>query len=78
MKKKIFDPAKYGMAPCPFCFGLGYIQNPNCQCCARCGGGFGYVIKEAKKDANIPSVQGIRGEIDFSSLKSNDEGGKEK
>ncbi len=77
MKKKIFDPAKYGMATCPFRFGLGYIQNPNRQCCVRCGG-FGYVIKEAQKDANIPQRRGIRGEIDLSSLKSNDEGGNEK
>jgi len=57
MNKKIFKPEKYGMVICPSCFGHGYNQNPNRQCCPRCGG-FGYVIKEAEEDANIPLGQG--------------------
>ena len=52
MKKKVFNPEKYGMVSCPSCDGHGYIQNPERQCCPNCEG-FGFVKKEAREDENI-------------------------
>ena len=52
MKKKIFNPEKYGMVTCPSCDSHGYIQNPERQCCPNCGG-FGFVKKEAGEDEDI-------------------------
>jgi len=51
MNKKIFNPEKYGMATCPSCTSHGFIQNPERQCCPKCGG-FGYIIAEVEHDAN--------------------------
>jgi DnaJ-class molecular chaperone len=51
MNKKIFNPEKYGMQTCPSCDSRGFIQNPNRQCCLKCGG-FGYIIKEIKEHTN--------------------------
>jgi DnaJ-class molecular chaperone len=50
MNKKIFDPKKYGMRTCPSCDSHGFVQNPERQCCSKCGG-FGFIIKEAEQDA---------------------------
>jgi uncharacterized OB-fold protein len=52
MNKKIFNPEKYGMAICSCCNSHGYIQNPERQCCPKCGG-FGFIKKEAKEGKNI-------------------------
>jgi len=54
MKKKIFNPGKYGMAICPSCYGHGYIQNPKRQCCPKCEG-FGFIKMEVEKDTNNPT-----------------------
>ncbi|MGZ3513556.1 MAG: hypothetical protein ACXU9L_07960 [Thermodesulfobacteriota bacterium] len=51
MRKKIFQPEKYGMVACPQCNGQGYIQAPKRQCCPKCGG-FGYVRNETENGAN--------------------------
>ncbi len=45
MNNRIFNPEKYGMAICPCCNSHGYIQNPERQCCPKCGG-FGFIKKE--------------------------------
>ncbi len=55
MKKKIFNPGNYGMVICPSCYGHGYIQNPERQCCLQCGG-FGFIKIAAEKDMNIPTI----------------------
>jgi hypothetical protein len=47
IRKKIFDPGKYGMVVCPCCKGHGYIQNEKRQCCPKCGG-FGFIKKETE------------------------------
>jgi RecJ-like exonuclease len=52
MNKKIFNPEDYDMVICPCCDSHGYIQNPEHQCCPKCGG-FGFVKKEAKENRNI-------------------------
>ena len=52
MNKKIFDPKKYGMEPCPSCDARGFVQNPNRHCCPNCGG-FGSIKIEAEQDTNI-------------------------
>jgi len=44
MKKRVFNPERYGMVICQHCNGTGYIQNPKRQCCPKCGG-FGLIIK---------------------------------
>ena len=49
MNKKIFDPEKYGMVPCPSCDSRGYIRDPKRQPCSTCGG-FGFVIKGREQD----------------------------
>jgi hypothetical protein len=51
MKKKTFDPEKYGIVISPCCNSQGYIQNLERQGCPRCGG-FGFIEKEAEKDTN--------------------------
>jgi len=48
MDKKIFANM-YGMVVCPCCNSYGYIQNPERNCCSKCGG-FGFVIREPEKD----------------------------
>jgi DnaJ-class molecular chaperone len=58
MNKKIFDPEKYGMRTCPSCDSRGFIQNPNHQCCPKCGG-FGFMTKETDKDISIDGVSKI-------------------
>ncbi len=55
MKKRTFQPEKYGMVICPRCHGPGYIQAPEKQCCQKCGG-FGYVRDEAQKEANTSKM----------------------
>ena len=45
MNNKIFTSEKYGMVICPYCNSHGYIQNPERQCCPKCGG-FGFIRKE--------------------------------
>jgi len=50
--KKI-DPEKYGMVVCPVCKGNGYVQNPNRQCCPKCGA-FGFIKKEKEACNNEP------------------------
>ncbi len=57
MKKKIFNPENYGMILCSCCNGVGYIQNPERQCCPKCGG-FGFVKMEAQQDINHFSIIG--------------------
>jgi hypothetical protein len=48
IRKKIFDPEKYGMVACPCCKCHGYIhQNEKRQCCPKCGG-FGFIKKETE------------------------------
>ena len=47
MNNKIFNHEKYGMVICPYCNSHGYIQNPERQCCPKCGG-FGFIRKEGK------------------------------
>ena len=58
MNNKIFSPEKYGMVICPCCNSHGYIQNPERQCCPKCGG-FGFIKKEGtcliKKRNNLNS-----------------------
>jgi len=49
MNRKNFEPKKYGMVMCPYCNGHGYIQNPEHQCCLKCGG-FGFVKSEPEED----------------------------
>lgn len=51
MTRKILDPEKYGVAICPSCDTLGFIQNPKRQCCPKCGG-FGYIIGEPGQDTD--------------------------
>jgi DnaJ-class molecular chaperone len=53
MKKKTFEPKKYGMSICPSCNGGGYIENPKRQCCPKCGG-FGF-LKRGPEDNVKPS-----------------------
>lgn len=45
MKKKSFNPEKYGMVVCPDCNSNGYFEYPERQCCQKCGG-FGFIKKE--------------------------------
>jgi DnaJ-class molecular chaperone len=52
IKNKNFNPEKYSMVVCPCCNSQGYIQNPDRQCCPKCGG-FGFIKKETKEDTNI-------------------------
>jgi DnaJ-class molecular chaperone len=54
MAEKIFNPEKYGMVFCPCCNSHGYVQNPERQCCPKCGG-FGFVKKKQKGGVNISS-----------------------
>jgi uncharacterized OB-fold protein len=51
MAEKIFNPEKYGMVFCPCCNSHGYVQNPERQCCPKCGG-FGSV-KRSRKEGGI-------------------------
>ena len=57
MNKKTFEPKEYGMIICTCCNGHGYIQNPERQCCPKCGG-FGFVKKEAEEDMNSSPIIG--------------------
>jgi hypothetical protein len=56
MKKKIFDPEKYGMIICPCCNGQGFIREPERQGCPKCGA-FGFIKKEAEKDTNNSNTE---------------------
>jgi DnaJ-class molecular chaperone len=51
MNKKTFEPENYSMVICSRCNGHGYIQNPERQCCPKCGV-FGFV----KKDMNTSPI----------------------
>ena len=42
---KSVNPEKYGMVVCSCCNSKGFIQNPQRQCCPKCGG-FGFIKKE--------------------------------
>jgi hypothetical protein len=39
-----FNSEKYGMILCSECKGVGYVRNPERQCCPQCRG-FGFIIK---------------------------------
>lgn len=45
VRKKSFNPEKYGMVVCPDCKSNGYVWNPERQSCPKCGG-FGFIKKE--------------------------------
>jgi uncharacterized OB-fold protein len=45
--KKNLNPEKYGMVACSVCKSIGYVQNPERQCCPNCRG-FGFIRKENK------------------------------
>ncbi len=51
MKRKTFEPEKYGAVICPCCNNHGYIQNPERQFCPKCGG-FGFVKREPEENMN--------------------------
>ena len=45
MRRKTFDPEKYGMILCPVCYGHGYIEgHEGRDACSKCGG-FGIIKK---------------------------------
>ena len=47
IRNKKVNPEKYGMVVCPVCKSKGYFQNPERQCCPKCGG-FGFIKKESE------------------------------
>jgi uncharacterized OB-fold protein len=49
IRKKTFDPARYGMVVCLDCKGDGYIQSSKRQCCPKCGG-FRFIKRELEED----------------------------
>jgi DnaJ-class molecular chaperone len=49
IRKKTFDPARYGMVVCSDCKGDGYVLRSNRQCCPKCGG-FGLIKKELQEN----------------------------
>jgi len=55
MKNKTFEPKKYGMSICSSCNGDGYIENPERQCCPKCGG-FGLVKREPEENVKPSQI----------------------
>jgi len=57
MNKKIFNPEDYDMVICPCCNSHGYIQNPQRECCPKCGG-FGFIKRELQEDMSTSPIIG--------------------